>query len=74
MSSGCSSKPAVTYLYETIGGADLELELMVSDESHFREMLKDIGNRFAGIIRNYEVLKYYREYKMEWMPKITYQG
>ena len=46
--------PSITYAYETIGGADLEVELEVESYEKFREILDQIKERFGTGIESYQ--------------------
>jgi|GEM_PF-987277 len=49
------------YFYQinkSIGGADLETEIVVKDLQHLLEILEEIMTRFKGIIKNYEYMGY----------------
>jgi DNA-binding Lrp family transcriptional regulator len=60
--------PYVLYYSKSIGANDVELELIVNDSVHLREIIADIRKRFGGIIKSYEILRIYREFKLNYYP------
>ncbi len=64
----CAREPYVLYYSKSIGANDVELEVIVRDSSHLREIIADIRKRFGGLIKSYEILKIYREFKLNYYP------
>lgn len=60
--------PYALYYSKSIGANDVELEMIVRDSSHLREIIADIRKRFGSLIKSYEILKIYREYKLNYYP------
>lgn len=60
--------PYILYYSKSIGVNDVELELIVRDSIHLREVIAVIREKFGDIIKNYEILKIYKEYKLNFFP------
>ncbi|MEW6328757.1 MAG: Lrp/AsnC family transcriptional regulator, partial [Candidatus Micrarchaeota archaeon] len=60
--------PNVVYDNEVLGGADFEIDVQARGEKEFRALLDEMRKKFAEHIRSHEVLRYYREYKLEFLP------
>jgi len=60
--------PYVIIVVTTIGGADFEVELNVENNKQFRKIMDDIELKFSDIIIKYETLRYYKEYKWNYLP------
>ncbi len=61
-------QPYILYYSKSIGTNDVELELVVKDSIHLRSIIADIRNKFGNLIKSYEILKIYREYKLNYYP------
>ena len=62
--------PHVIYKTETIGGWDLELEVQVPSSKDLYEFIDNFTKDFTGLIDNYEILEYDKEYKLSYLNKI----
>jgi len=60
--------PYALYYSRSIGENDVELEFIVHDNTHLREIIADIRNVFGEIIKSYEILKIYKEFKLNYYP------
>ena len=60
--------PYILYYSKSIGSSDVELELIVKDSIHLREVIAEIREKFGEIIKSYETLKIYKEYKLNFFP------
>ncbi len=60
--------PNIIYDHYSLGGPDLEIDIQVGDVEKLREIIKEIKDKFSGIIQNYEVLQYLKEHKYIYMP------
>jgi Lrp/AsnC family leucine-responsive transcriptional regulator len=60
--------PNIIIVDITVGGADFEIEIHAKDNKHFHNILNDMKKRFASIIKDYETLHYYKEYKWVYLP------
>ncbi len=60
--------PYVLYYSKSIGSSDIELELIVKDSLHLREILSYIRKNFGNLIKNYETMKIYEEFKLDFFP------
>ncbi len=60
--------PDCVSILEHIGRYDMHLEFVVKTTQHFREVLKDLRDKFGDKIHEYEPLQIYTEYKINAMP------
>lgn len=52
----------------TFGSWDLELEFEVPNFDFFHSAMREIRNRFGDIIKSYDSILIYKEYKVDYMP------
>lgn len=52
------------------GGYDVEIEVQVENEDRLREFIEDVKKNFSSIIKDYEVLTYFKEYRLRFFPEI----
>jgi len=57
------TNPNVIFTNDTIGGADFEPELHVKNEDELRNFINTIRENFPSIIKDYEILHYYKIHK-----------
>ncbi|MGV8161974.1 MAG: Lrp/AsnC family transcriptional regulator [Candidatus Nanoarchaeia archaeon] len=62
----CRMHPYLLYYSTSIGVNDVELELIVHNGIHLREIIDDIKRHFISIIKSYEIMKIYKEYKLNY--------
>ena len=62
--------PNIVYAYETIGGADLEIELEVESYEKFRKVLDEIRAKFGNEIESCQHLLWYKEHKITYLPEV----
>lgn len=55
--------PNIVYSNDTIGGADFEPEFHVKNEEELRTFISNIRDRFQDIIKDYDMLYYYKIHK-----------
>lgn len=60
--------PHIIYYSKSIGANDVELELVVEDSEQLRAIIAEIRNKFGEVIKGYETLKIYREFKLNYYP------
>ncbi|MFH1409600.1 MAG: Lrp/AsnC family transcriptional regulator [Nanoarchaeota archaeon] len=60
--------PYLMYYSKSIGENDVELEFIVKNSIHLREIIADIRERFGDLIKSFETLKIYKEYKLDFYP------
>jgi len=51
-----------------IGGDDIELDIYIDDEKKYMEFLDNLRSKFSDIIKNYETIKYFEEFKYNLFP------
>ncbi len=61
-------QPYILYYSKSIGTNDVELEIIVKNSIHMRNIIADIRNKFGDVIKSYETLKIYREFKLNYYP------
>ncbi len=59
--------PHIVYKTETVGGSDLELELQYPTSKELYNFLDKFIQHFPGIIEDYEILEYDKEYKLSYL-------
>ena len=60
--------PYILYYSRSIGANDVELELIVRDSLHLRQVIAEIRSRFGDIIKSFETMKIHSEYKLNFYP------
>ncbi len=57
------------FVYEdfVLGGYDLEFEVQFKDSPELRTFVDLLREKFSSIIRDYEILHYYKEYKLKFL-------
>lgn len=60
--------PNIIYHDIVIGGYNVEVEVQIENEDKLRELIEDLRKNFANIIKDYEVLYYYKEYRLRFFP------
>ena len=64
----CMQHPNVVYTDELIGGADFEIECFVRNSIELQEFMNELRYKFNDIIRDFEIMLYYKEYKLVLFP------
>lgn len=64
----CIEHPNIIYTNELIGGADFEIEGVFKNYSKLQEFIKETRTKFNDIIKDFEVMLYYNEYKLNLFP------
>lgn len=62
--------PNVVYYDEVLGGYDVEVEVQIENEEKLRNLIEDVRNNFSDIIRDYEILHYFKEHRLRFFPTI----
>jgi len=65
----CKNHSKVYYVTNTIGNYNLMLDIHVKDVEDFKEVLLDIKDKFSDIIKIYESMIIFEEYKINYLPK-----
>ena len=60
--------PNIVYHDEVLGGYDIEIEVQIENENKLRELIEEIRERFSNIIKDYEILHYYKEHRLRFFP------
>jgi len=60
--------PNIIFEDVVLGGKDLEIEIQVKNEDELRIIIEEIREKFSGIIRDYEILHYFREHRLRFFP------
>lgn len=60
--------PNVAYALKTIGNWDMEIDFRVRGHDEFRENVLGLRNNFQDIIRTYEPLLVFDEFKVNYCP------
>ena len=64
----CIEHPNIVYTDELIGGADFEIEGFFKNYTKLQEFMEETRTKFNDIIRDFEVMLYYNEYKLNLFP------
>ena len=67
--SYCRSIPQITYLINSFGEWDIELDIEVKNVNEFRKIMMDLTSKFSDIIKDYSSLLIYKIYKYNLFPK-----
>jgi len=62
--------PNIIYYDEVLGGYDIEIEIQIENEKKLRKLIEEIRERFSKIIKDYELLHYYKEYRLRFFPSL----
>tara|TARA_Y100000310_G_scaffold345709_1_gene468614 strand:- start:17896 stop:18867 length:972 start_codon:yes stop_codon:yes gene_type:complete len=68
MNNYCIQHPNVVYTDELIGGADFEVEFFVKNSVELQKFLQEFRYKFNDIIKDFETMLYYKEYKLNLFP------
>ena len=60
--------PNIIYQDEVLGGYDFEIEIQVENEDKLRELIEEVREKFSDIIKDYEILHYYKEHRLRFFP------
>ena len=55
----------VVYEDQMLGGYDLEFELQFKNNRELREFIDKLRQKFSSLLKDYEILHYYKEYKLK---------
>jgi len=64
----CIQHPNIVYTNELIGGADFEIEGFFKDSNELQGFLQGLRYKFNDLIKDYEIMLYYKEYKLALFP------
>jgi len=64
----CSTFNFVTYLVEVLGKWQLDVEVEVEDQEQLTILIRNIRNKFPGMILDYDVFQVTKEHKLNYMP------
>ena len=60
--------PYIIYHDRVLGGYDIELEVQIEDENKMREFIDKLNEKFSRIIKDHDILRYYKEYRLRFFP------
>jgi hypothetical protein len=52
----------------SLGADDIKLDIYMESEDKYVEFLKNLKSKFSDIIKNYETIKYFDEFKYNLFP------
>ena len=67
--SYCRTIPKMTYLINSFGEWDIELDIEVKSVDEFRKIMMELTSKFSDIIKDYSSLLIYRIHKYNLFPK-----
>jgi len=65
----CKNHKKIYYLTNTIGRYNLMLDIHVESVEEFKEVLLELKDKFSDIIKLYESLTIFEEFKIDYFPK-----
>jgi hypothetical protein len=65
--------PNIIFEDKLIGGDDIEFEFEAQTPDQIRSFIDDIRRKFSTIIKEYELLTYYKLHQERFFPKIEIQ-
>lgn len=65
----CKAHPRIYYITNTIGSYNIMWDIHVNNIEEYRETLLDIKDKFSDIIRDYESIIVFEEYKISYLPE-----
>ena len=68
LKSYLTQHPNIIFLDTVLGGYNFEVEIQVKDEAVLRLLMINLREKFSDIIREYDILKYYQEYRLRFFP------
>ena len=60
----------IIYYDKVLGGYDIEIEIQMENEDKLRDLIDDLKKHFSGIIKDYDILNYYKEYRLRFFPSL----
>lgn len=66
----CKNHPSIYYVTNTLGNYNSMLDIHVKSVEEFKKVLLDIKDKFSDIIKVYESMVIFDEYKINYLPKI----
>lgn len=60
--------PNIIYEDKVLGGYDIEIEVQIENEEKLRALIDEIRKNFSEIIKDYEILHYFKEYRLRFYP------
>ncbi len=64
----CRQNKNILNIVTTFGSWDLELEFEVPKFENFHSAMREIRDKFGDIVKSYDSILIYREYKVDYMP------
>ncbi|MBU3940599.1 MAG: Lrp/AsnC family transcriptional regulator, partial [Nanoarchaeota archaeon] len=65
----CKQNKKIYYITNTIGNYNVMLDLHVKSSEEFKEVLLELKDKFSDIIKLYESMVIFDEYKIDYVPK-----
>jgi Lrp/AsnC family leucine-responsive transcriptional regulator len=66
----CKSHKDIYYITNTIGDYSIMIDIHVQNINEYRETLLDIKDKFSDLIRDYESIIVFEEYKISYLPSM----
>jgi len=67
----CRNNKAIYYVTNTIGNYNVMLDMHVKSVEEFKEVLLEIKDKFSDIIKVYESMIIFDEYKINYLPRMN---
>ena len=62
--------PYIIFEDTVLGGYDIEIEIQIENEDNLRDLVEDLREKFSDIIKYYETLYYFKEYRLRFFPSL----
>src|SRR3989338_2008632 len=62
--------PYIIFEDTVLGGYDIEIEIQIENEDKLRDLVEDLREKFSDIIKYYETLYYFKEYRLRFFPSL----
>ncbi len=66
----CKNNKKIYYITNSIGSYNIMLDIHVDNVEEFKEVLLNIKEKFSDIIRDYESMIIFEEYKINYLPEL----
>jgi Lrp/AsnC family transcriptional regulator for asnA, asnC and gidA len=64
----CRMHKNILNIVTTFGSWDMELEFEVPNFDYFHSAMRELRNKFSDIVKSYDSILIYKEYKVDYMP------
>lgn len=73
LSSFIKSHPNMLYFTRAVGKYDLAIDVNAQDEKHFNDILMELRIKFQEVIKTYDTILMFEEYKYTYFPEVLWE-